>query len=122
MTRTWIRTTAPVLAMALVLWMTGCAEPGRHEVAGTALGGALGAGTGAIIGSQVGAPGAGIAIGAGMGAAAGNLIGRGLDEVRAARRHARNGSGWVLGAARSALSVAGAPSSGLPAVKPSRRA
>jgi uncharacterized membrane protein len=81
--------------MALVLWTIGCAEPGRHEVAGTAIGGVLGAGTGAIIGSQVGAPGAGVAIGAGMGAAAGNLIGRGLDEVsQGDARHARNGNGW----------------------------
>ena len=95
MTRTWNRNLSPVLAIALVLWTSGCAEPGRHEVAGTAVGGALGAGTGAIIGSQVGAPGAGIAIGAGLGAAAGNLIGRGLDEVsNGDERHARNDSGW----------------------------
>jgi uncharacterized protein YcfJ len=81
--------------MALVLWTTGCAELGKHEVAGTAIGGVLGGGTGAIIGSQVGAPGAGIAIGAGLGAAAGNLIGRGLDEVsRGDERHAQNEKSW----------------------------
>ena len=95
MTRTWLRIPASVLATALILWTAGCAEPGKHEVAGTALGGVLGAGTGAIIGSQVGAPGAGVAIGAGLGAAAGNVIGRGLDEV-SNERHARSesGSGW----------------------------
>jgi uncharacterized protein YcfJ len=95
MKQTRIRTLAPLMATVLLLLTTGCAEPGKHEVAGTALGGVLGAGTGAIIGGQVGAPGAGVAIGAGMGAAAGNLIGRGMDEVSGgSERHARSQSSW----------------------------
>jgi len=78
--KTIIAFIAPMLALVLAL-STGCAQTGKHEVAGTVLGGAVGAGTGAIIGSQVGAPGAGVAIGSAIGAGAGNMIGRGLDEV-----------------------------------------
>ena len=81
MKRNWSYWIFPVFGLFLILGSGGCAEPGRHEVAGTVAGGALGAGTGAIIGHQVGHTGAGTAIGAGAGALAGNVIGRGIDEA-----------------------------------------
>jgi len=92
MKRQWQRWVLPLLA--LILALTGCAEPGKHEVAGTLAGGALGAGAGAIIGHQTGHTGAGTAIGAGAGALGGNLIGRGIDEAARANQENNPPAGY----------------------------
>ena len=68
--KTIIAVIAPMLALVLAL-STGCTQTGKHEVAGTVLGGAVGAG-------------------------AGNMIGRGLDEVASHHEpEARQRCAWL---------------------------
>lgn len=68
----------PIIMLALVQVMAGCATEGggiTERETGALLGSGLGAGLGAIIGNQTGHAGAGTAIGAGAGALAGALMG-----------------------------------------------
>lgn len=77
----------PLLAVFVLLVVTGCAGREMTTTEKTALGGALvGAGTGAIIGSTTGRAGAGTAIGAGVGALGGALLGQAIESEAAKQR------------------------------------
>ena len=66
---------AGVVIVALVLFVSGCAQPLSTREKSTLGGGAIGAAAGALIGAAVGSPGAGAAIGGALGAGTGALYG-----------------------------------------------
>lgn len=62
------------------LVLSGCANWGKKQRSGTAVGAAAGGAAGAILGNKSGNSGRGAAIGAAIGGAAGNVLGRRMDQ------------------------------------------
>ena len=75
--RNWTRSTASVLALALVL--PACSSLNKTQK-GAVIGAAAGAGAGAVIGGKLGSTAKGAIIGAAVGGVAGAAIGRQMDK------------------------------------------
>lgn len=69
------KTAAPIGAILLIMFFSGCSEPLTTREKGAAIGTVGGAGLGAIIGSATGNAGAGAGIGAAVGLLGGAVIG-----------------------------------------------